>query len=140
MGKNGKIGISFKWWLHEHHLIICLILLFVIFSLTIAFPFLPLPREVDWKILLTVISGLLSLVYFIQKQQIEEMQQVKDLIGAFNDRYDKLNADLNTIIKSQDNTLINTKETNIIYDYFNLCAEEYLFYRKGYIYPEVWES
>ena len=25
-------------------------------------------------------------------------------------------------------------------DYFNLCGEEYLFYRRGYIYPEVWKS
>ena len=29
-------------------------------------------------------------------------------------------------------------EITFLYDYFNLCGEEYLFYRKGFIYPEVW--
>jgi hypothetical protein len=27
-----------------------------------------------------------------------------------------------------------------LYKYFNLCAEEYLYYTKGYIYPEVWSA
>jgi hypothetical protein len=27
-----------------------------------------------------------------------------------------------------------------LYDYFNLCSEEYLMKKKGYIYPEVWEA
>ena len=29
---------------------------------------------------------------------------------------------------------------NTLNDYFNLCGEEYLFYRRGFIYPEVWGS
>jgi hypothetical protein len=119
---------------------VCLFILLTIFLLSFSFPFLPLPKEFDWKILLTIIGGLLSLVYFVQKQQIEEMQQVKDLLITFNERYDKLNEKLNTIIKSQENYLLNQEEINKVYDYFNLCAEEFLFYRKGYIYPEVWEN
>jgi hypothetical protein len=27
-----------------------------------------------------------------------------------------------------------------VIDYFNLCGEEYLFYKHGYILPEAWES
>lgn len=27
-----------------------------------------------------------------------------------------------------------------LYDYFNLCAEEYLYFQKGYIYKEVWTA
>ena len=25
-------------------------------------------------------------------------------------------------------------------EYFNLCAEEYLFFKEGYIHPEAWQS
>ena len=25
-------------------------------------------------------------------------------------------------------------------DYFNLCAEEFLYYQRGYIYPTVWQA
>lgn len=31
-------------------------------------------------------------------------------------------------------------EELFLYDYFNLCAEQYLYYRKGFIYPEVWSA
>jgi hypothetical protein len=27
-----------------------------------------------------------------------------------------------------------------LFDYFNLCGEEYLFYSQGYVYPEVWKA
>ena len=31
-------------------------------------------------------------------------------------------------------------EQKTLFDYFNLCAEEYLFYKAGYIDEEVWQS
>ena len=33
---------------------------------------------------------------------------------------------------------LTSDEITLLYNYFNLCAEEYLYYRKGFIYPEVW--
>lgn len=33
-----------------------------------------------------------------------------------------------------------TEDRDLIVDYFNLCAEEYLFFREGYIHREVWRS
>jgi hypothetical protein len=52
-----------------------------------------------------------------------------------------MNEKLNAIVKK--NTISETMATGDIknlFDYFNLCGEEYLFYRRGYIYPEVWKS
>jgi hypothetical protein len=31
-------------------------------------------------------------------------------------------------------------ELDTLNDYFNLCSEEYLYYVKGFIYPEVWKA
>jgi hypothetical protein len=33
-----------------------------------------------------------------------------------------------------------TERKQILVGYFNLCAEEYLFFNEGYIHPKVWHS
>jgi hypothetical protein len=48
-----------------------------------------------------------------------------------------MNEKLN-MIKDKDN--LDKDDIAKLYDYFNLCSEEYLFYRTGYIYPEVWKA
>lgn len=35
---------------------------------------------------------------------------------------------------------ITPAERDLLDDYFNLCAEEFLFYRLGYIVPEAWTA
>ena len=92
------------------------------------------------SLFITIIGGLVSLFYFIQKQQLEELQLFKELFTEFNCRYDKLNEDLNRIVDHPSDTELTDDEDNILNDYFNLCAEEYLFYKRGYIYPEVWRA
>lgn len=84
---------------------------------------------------------LLSITYFIQRQQLEEARLGKDLISDFNARYDKLNARLSKIVAaSYKDAMLRAYEVATLDDYFNLCSEEYLFYKKGYIYPEVWDA
>jgi hypothetical protein len=51
-----------------------------------------------------------------------------------------LNEDLNDIISKDINEPILDCELKIIYDYFNLCGEEYLYYKKGYIFPSAWKA
>ena len=52
-----------------------------------------------------------------------------------------MNEKLNTIVKANKaDEDFDDNEIFTLYDYFNLCAEEYLFYKRGYIYPEVWWS
>ncbi len=75
----------------------------------------------------------LSVLYFFQKQNLEELKTFKELFVEFNARYDRLNNELNNIDNEE-----NYKA--ILDDYFNLCAEEYLFYKKGLIVTEVWHS
>lgn len=56
----------------------------------------------------------------------------------FNERYDKFNGPLAAL--AGEGTEITQEQRNLIVDYFNLCAEEYLFYQEGYIHRRVWRS
>jgi hypothetical protein len=92
------------------------------------------------SLFVTIVGGLISLFYFIQKQQLEELRLFKELFTDFNCRYDRLNDDLNHIVERDSNPELSEEAEKTINDYFNLCAEEFLFYKKGYIYPEVWKA
>ncbi len=127
------ISIRAKYFIHRFHLAIVFLLLLLIAILSITF----YDKLTDWKILVPIVGGIFSFFYFVQKQQLEESRLFKELFTDFNKRYDTLNETLNEIKNGKP---IGATETNILYDYFNLCSEEYLFYQKGYIYPEVWQS
>ena len=63
---------------------------------------------------------------------------VKELLTEFNDRYDKLGTDLQFAVSTRGDF---EKETELKFvRYFNLCAEEWLFWRAGYIYDPVWKA
>ncbi len=67
---------------------------------------------------------------------------LRDLVTDFNDRYDELNDALNLIVETNSVTGKHGDKSSSAYlnDYFNLCAEEYLFFKRGYVPYEVWES
>ena len=85
---------------------------------------------------------LLPFVYFVQKQKLEELHLFRDLFSGFNERYDELNERLNRITGARGGgqTDLTDQERETLIDYFNLCSEEFLYYRRGYVYPEVWEA
>lgn len=92
------------------------------------------------ELLLTWVGGTFSFVFFVQRQALEELRLFKDLFTEFNRRYDNLNEGLNRIASRNPSQDLDTSERDVLNDYFNLCAEEYLFCRRDYIYPEVWQS
>ncbi len=94
----------------------------------------------DWPFYLTIAATGLSAVYFVQKQRLEEMRLFKQIFTECNNRYDAFNEQLNEIVAGDDNQPLSTNERNILFNYFNLCGEEYLFYSAGYIFPSVWKS
>ena len=71
---------------------------------------------------------------FVQKQKLEELRLFKELFTEFNARYDKLQ----DALRSQTDCRLSTDERRVVFEYFNLCAEEYFFYRLGYIKPAAW--
>ncbi len=131
------MSLKAKWFIHNHYLaiVLCILILTVVLTAVLY------AVGADWKFLLAVIGGLLSFVYFIQNQQLEEARLLKELISDFNERYDSLNGELNAIVRLEDKgEEPGETEKDALYDYFNLCSEEYLFYRRGYIYQEVWKA
>ena len=88
-------------------------------------------------------GGGISFFYFFQKQKLDEIRLMKELITDFNSRYDNLNETLNNILrKGGENPLrvLDQNDRATLNDYFNLCAEEYFFKELGYIDPRVWEA
>jgi hypothetical protein len=92
------------------------------------------------ELLISVVGGVLGFAYFIYRQHLDEAKLFKELFKEFNARYDALNDDLNTILFGPSDGLLSAEEREHIFGYFNLCAEEYFFYKAGYVDHGVWES
>jgi len=84
-----------------------------------------------------LIASILGFCYFVQQQKLAETHLLKDLFTEFNARYDALNNDL---LRIKSSTTLSQDDKCTVIDYLNLCAEEYLFFRLGYILPDVWKA
>lgn len=115
------------------------VLIVLLFSIIIALKIPTMQIEEKFLALFAPFAGIaLTAIYFVQKQKLEEMKLFKDLFTEFNKRYDRLNDKLSDIKSSK---IINSDELNkTLDDYFNLCSEEYLFYKEGRIHNEAWGS
>lgn len=98
------------------------------------------PAPVDWEVIVSAVVAILSFVYFVQKQKLEETRLFEQLFREFNQRYDCLNESLNHILSKDPDEELTRVEIDVLYNYFNLCGEEYQFFEQGYIYPEVWKA
>ena len=94
----------------------------------------------NWPALAAILGGIISFTFAVQKQQLEEVRLFKELFKEFNERYDKQNEDLNCIFNQSVEKPLSPDETKTLFNYFNLCGEEFLYFQRGYIYPEVWQA
>jgi len=99
----------------------------------------PRIRE-DIILAITVVGSVFSFFFVVQKQASEDIQLFKELFVDFNKRYDRLNEKLNRIASKKPETLLTDSETDTLFDYFNLCGEEFLYYKQGFILPDVWKA
>lgn len=86
----------------------------------------------------TLIGAFISIAFFTQKQKLEELAEFRKLFESFNKRYDALEQQLSAVLLQPKNKVLSRSERECIIRYFNLCAEEYLYYKKGLIFKEVW--
>jgi hypothetical protein len=87
--------------------------------------------------LLTAVGGVTGFLY---AKHAQETQVFRELFCEFNARYDKLNGRLNEIRNRPAGKPIEDADHGVLFDYFNLCAEEYLYASAGYIDPRVWRA
>ena len=77
-------------------------------------------------------------VLFLYAQHHQNTQLFVSLFDKFNERYNGLNEKLNDIVQRDQHLMLQADEVGVLYDYFNLCAEEYLYFKAGYIDRDVW--
>lgn len=95
-------------------------------------------RSGEWLPVITPAgAAILGFCYFVQQQKLAETALFERLFSSFNTRYDKLNGKLADIA---DKEVPSAEDRKDVVDYFNLCAEEYLFYKEGYIHPDAWTA
>lgn len=86
---------------------------------------------------------IITLVYNYQSRKLSNDKMNKELFTEFNLRYDKFNDSLNKIVsecETVEELEKDTKLKNDLIDYFNLCAEEYFWHKKGRIDPLIWKA
>ena len=92
------------------------------------------------ELLASAIGGVAGFTYFLYRQHLDETKLFKELFAEFNHRYDALNDPLNAILFGSREGELSADERARLFSYFNLCAEEYFFYKAGYIDRRVWQS
>jgi hypothetical protein len=132
-----SMQVRVRRWLYAQHLWISMTL-GVIGAVAAA---VLLTGPAMWKEIAVALGAVVSLLHLSQQHQREETKLFKDLFVSFNAKFDEINGKLAAIIRPElSGHLLTDEEAHTLGDYFNLCAEEYLFYLKGYIDPDVWES
>lgn len=88
--------------------------------------------------------GILITWYFSSlNKKRESDKMLKELFEDFNKRYDKLNNGLYDIVTDSKVTTISELskvQKKCIIDYFNLCAEEYFWHKRGRLNEKIWKS
>lgn len=128
--------LQLKRIVFRHHLSIALGAFIVLVVFFVGCLLSSKPCEINMVI--AAVGGLASFVFFVQRQQLDELHLFTRSFKEFNGRYNGLNAALHEICRQPEQEPLSAQEQDTLDDYFNLCGEEYLFYTKGYIEPEVW--
>lgn len=81
------------------------------------------------------IGGAIATIYFgLLKNRIEDDNIFKELFVSFNIRYSGEINDIFNELRNDSQRKLTPKEKNQIIDYFNLCAEEFLWFEKVYVF------
>lgn len=97
-------------------------------------------EKVDW---LAAIVAAAAALLSLNQHAIEHDRARRKLFSSYNKRYNKMNEGLNEILaqsKQSTSAELRTEQKDKLFDYFNLCAEEYLSYSDGYVDERVWKA
>lgn len=93
--------------------------------------------------IITTVVGAIALFFQRRHQNFQEQAKkdevFKELFTEYNDWYDSLN---NCLYYMRGKRLeeLNDTEKGDLYDYLNLCAEEYMWFKRKWIPPEIWNA
>jgi hypothetical protein len=115
--------------------------LFAVLVLTaMGFLFLSAPTSKAIELALPATGAIAGFVYFLYSQHLQETRLFTGLFKDFNGRYKALNDRLNAIVSRDGQVILCHDNKQTLIEYFILCAEEYLYYKAGYIDDDVWRA
>lgn len=90
---------------------------------------------IDNQVFLASVAAFITVYLGLLRYQVDADRVFQELFTTFNARYDEMHEQLDRL-----GTNGIQADRAIVVDYLNLCAEEYLWYRKGRIDESVWRS
>lgn len=96
--------------------------------------------KINFTGLAGAIVSIATIYYGNLKSRIENDILFKELFKSFNERYDKKFNDLINTLKFDESKNLEPDDIILIIDYFNLCAEEFLWKTKDRIPKDVWKA
>lgn len=97
-------------------------------------------KIIQTTLFLGILGSIATLYFGSLKYKIERDILFKELFKTFNERYDSKLNDLINSFRNDEQRKITVSERNLIIDYFNLCAEEFLWYKKKRLPEDVWKA
>lgn len=94
----------------------------------------------DERVLLGMLGIIATMYLGTLRTRLEHDKLFKELFTDFNSKYDKDLNDLFNDLRLNPERALKIDEKKLIFDYFNLCAEEYLWKKKGRIPLDVWDA
>lgn len=97
------------------------------------------PKEMKPEMWIGVIGSMVAIYFGLLRHWMDHDKIFKELFLELNARFDTMNEDLNALVKNEP-IKSGRSSDQVIQDYLNLCAEEYLWYKLGRIDEDVWTS
>jgi len=101
-------------------------------------------HTIEMQVSIVLLTAFTSISFFLYRQHHYDAIFLKDLMIYFNDRYNSMHDDLSKILSSSNEPrAIDPDTRDVASRYFNLCSEEYIFFKLGYIPKRVqiaWEA
>lgn len=126
-----------KWFIRNKYSIVAIVLFIINCMLFCC-------EIYEKEIFIGFVASIATIYLGVIKYQIENDRFYLELFKNFNGRY---NGDINDVFNGFENNTIqldlDDKDKDkklIIIDYFNLCAEEYYWYKQNRIPEEVWTA
>jgi len=95
---------------------------------------------IDKEILVALAGGISAMVFFLLQNTLETARFQRELFVSFNETYSRLNDKLDAVVSRASQGELDPADRKHLQDYFNLCAEEYFYHKRGYVDNEVWRN
>lgn len=90
------------------------------------------------KISVQIFLGLIGLYFAVRFQIAQKNKLLHDIFIHYNSKYAEINEKIKRVIESE--SPLTAEDKDVIYDYLNLCAEEYVWYKRRLICKKIWSN